>query len=106
MADYKGFTENQLRYLRKCAVSWLNVAEGGKRAGKNVVNILAWSACLETHPDRLHLAAGVSIGTAKMNILDSNGFGLRHLFRGRCRSGKYMEKEALYISRSRLSSCA
>ena len=98
MADYKGFTENQLRYLRKCAVSWLNVAEGGKRAGKNVVNILAWSACLETHPDRLHLAAGVSIGTAKMNILDSNGFGLRHLFRGRCRSGKNMEKEALYIS--------
>ena len=41
---------------------------------------------------------GVSLGTAKMNILDSNGFGLHSLFDGRCRMGKYMSKEALYIA--------
>ena len=97
MASYKGFTDSQKRYMANCRESWLNVAEGGKRAGKNVINILAWSISLETHPDRLHLAAGVSIGTAKMNILDSNGFGLRYIFQGRCRSGKFMEKEALYV---------
>ena len=32
-----------------------------------------------------------------MNILDSNGFGLEFLFRGRCRSGKYKERDCLYI---------
>ena len=95
---YAPFCEKQLRYIRECQTHWLNVAEGGKRAGKNIINILAWAICLETHPDKLHLAAGVTLAAAKMNILDSNGFGLRFLFDGRCRVGKYMDKEALYIT--------
>ena len=32
-----------------------------------------------------------------MNIGDCNGFGLEHLFRGRCRWGKYKDSEALFI---------
>lgn len=95
--SYAGLTERQARYIRRSRGCWLNVAEGGKRAGKNVINLLAWADCLERHPDRLHLAAGVSLAGAKMNILDSNGFGLRHLFAGRCRTGRYMEKDALFI---------
>lgn len=95
--SYAPLTEGQARYIRRSADCWLNVAEGGKRAGKNIINLLAWAACLEGHPDKLHLAAGVSLGSAKMNILDSNGFGLMHLFAGRCRVGKYMAREALYI---------
>ena len=95
---YAPLNEKQAKYIRDCADSWLNVAEGGKRAGKNIINLLAWAGCLENHPDRLHLAAGVSLGSARMNILDSNGFGLRSLFDGRCRMGKYMSKEALYIA--------
>ncbi len=95
--DYAPFSTKQLDYIQKAQSSWLNVAEGGKRAGKNVINILAWAMALENHPDRIHLAAGVSIGTAKMNILDSNGYGLRNVFNGRCRSGRYLDKEALYI---------
>lgn len=95
---YAPFCRKQARYIRECQTHWLNVAEGGKRAGKNIINILAWAICLETHPDKLHLAAGVTLAAAKMNILDSNGFGLRFLFDGRCRVGKYMEKEALYIT--------
>ena len=94
---YAALNEKQARYIRESARCWLNVAEGGKRAGKNITNLLAWADCIERHPDRLHLAAGVSLGTAKMNILDSNGFGLRYLFDGRCRMGKYMGKEALRI---------
>ena len=90
--------EKQARYVGACGSHWLNVAEGGKRAGKNIINLLAWALCLERHPDKLHLAAGVSLAAAKMNILDSNGFGLRYLFAGRCRVGKYMDKEALYIA--------
>ncbi len=94
---YAPFERKQIEYIRRSRESWLNVAEGGKRAGKNIINLLAWAAALENHPDKLHLAAGVSLGSAKMNILDSNGFGLQYLFHGRCRQGQYLKKEALYI---------
>ena len=89
--------EKQAKYIKGSRDAWLNVAEGGKRAGKNIMNLLAWAMCLEKHPDKIHLAAGVSIAAAKMNILDSNGFGLQYLFAGRCRKGRYMDKEALFI---------
>ncbi|MBQ9198363.1 MAG: phage terminase large subunit [Clostridia bacterium] len=95
--SYSPLNEKQARYIKQSTGCWLNVAEGGKRAGKNIVNLLAWASCLENHPDSIHLAAGVSLGSAKMNILDSNGYGLRFLFEGRCRMGRYMSKEALFI---------
>lgn len=59
---------------------------------------MAWCEALEFHPDKLHLAAGVSVASAKLNIIDSNGFGVKYRFEGRCRSGKYQERDALYIS--------
>ena len=52
---------------------------------------------LETHPDRLHVAGGVSNSSARLNIVDSNGFGLANCFDGRCYQGKYQERDALYI---------
>ncbi|WP_416330577.1 phage terminase large subunit [[Clostridium] innocuum] len=58
---------------------------------------MAYGAVLEDHPDRLHLVAGVTLATAKMNVIDSNGFGLKHIFKGRCREGKYEERDALYV---------
>ena len=96
--DYAPLNQKQINYIRRCSTSWLNVAEGGKRAGKNLINLLAWAGTIEKHPDKLHLAAGVTIAQAKMNILDSNGFGLRFMFDGRCRVGKYNDKEAIYIN--------
>ena len=96
-SKYAPFCEKQAKYIRHSLDSWLNIAEGGKRAGKNVMNIAAWAACLENHPDKLHLAAGVSISTAKLNIIDSNGYGLLNLFRGRCREGQYEDRDALFL---------
>lgn len=96
--NYSPLNQKQIDYILRCQESWLNVAEGGKRAGKNLINLLAWAACIEKHPDKLHLAAGFSISTAKMNILDSNGFGLRFMFDGRSRVGKYNDKEAIYLN--------
>jgi len=98
MTKYAPFCSKQVKYLMRCYNNWLNIAEGGKRAGKNVLNIMAWCDILETHPDKLHLAAGVSVASAKLNIIDSNGFGMLNWFDGRCRSGKYQERDALYIS--------
>jgi len=97
MIKYAPFCEKQVNYLKRCYDNWLNVAEGGKRAGKNVLNIMAWCEILETHPDKLHLASGVSVASAKLNIIDSNGFGVKHWFKGRCREGMYQQREALYI---------
>lgn len=97
MSNYAPLCQKQVDYLGRCYDNWLNVAEGGKRAGKNVLNIMAWCEVLETHPDKLHLAAGVSVASAKLNIIDSNGFGVQNWFAGRCRSGKYQERDALYI---------
>ena len=77
MIPYAPLTKSQSEYIRRSQGSWLNVAEGGKRAGKNIINLIAWAASLETHPEKIHLAAGVSLSAARMNILDSNGFGLK-----------------------------
>lgn len=96
--EYSPLNQKAIDYIVRCQDCWLNVAEGGKRAGKNIMNLLAWAATIERHPDKLHLAAGVTIAAAKMNILDSNGFGLRFMFDGRSRVGKYNDKDAIYIN--------
>ena len=61
MIKYAPFTVKQANYIRRCQSCWLNVAEGGKRAGKNIINLVAWAAALDTHPDKIHLAAGADI---------------------------------------------
>ena len=97
LEGYTNFTTKQSEYLRRSLGCWLNVAEGGKRAGKNILNIIAFAMNIESHPDKLHLAAGVTIAAARLNIIDSNGFGLRYFFAGRCREGRYEGKAALIV---------
>lgn len=91
------FTQNQVAYFRRSLHSWFNVAEGGKRGGKNVLQVLAFCTALQTHPNRLHLIAGVSQANARLNIVDCDGFGIANFFEGRCREGKYKEKPAVYV---------
>lgn len=97
MNPYAPFTQRQIDYLHRCAISWFNVAEGGKRGGKNVLNILAWCIDLETHPDKFHLAAGVDQSSARINILECDGYGVKNYFGGRCKIGKFEKKDCLYI---------
>lgn len=97
LIDYAPLNEKQVGYIARAYNSWLNVAEGGKRAGKNIINLIAWAAVLDSHPDRLHLAAGVSQSAARMNIIDSDGYGLQWIFQGRCRFGQYNGRDALII---------
>lgn len=53
---------------------------------------------LEVTPDKIHLATGSTAANAKLNIGESNGFGLEHIFRGRSRWGKFKGNECLYVS--------
>ena len=91
------FTQRQYEYFLRCINSWFNVAEGGKRGGKNVLQTLVFCSLLETHPNRIHLVSGVSGATAKLNILDCDGYGLLNYFEGRCREGKYKDRDCVYV---------
>ncbi len=91
------FSANQKAFYDRALRSWFNVAEGGKRGGKNVLTTMAFCRRLEEHPNKLHLVAGVSIATAKLNILDCDGFGLLNYFSGRCKEGKYKNRDCLYV---------
>lgn len=92
------FSENQNTFFWRCFDNWLNVAEGGKRGGKNVLITMAYCSILEKHPSKLHLIAGVSTTTARLNILDCDGYGMTNFFEGRCREGQYKNRDCLYIN--------
>lgn len=96
--QWKPFSDKHKQYIKAALVSRMCVAEGAIRSGKTIDHCIIAAAYLETCRDKIHLASGSSIGNAKLNIGDCNGFGLEHLFRGRCKWGKYKDNDALYIS--------
>lgn len=94
---WKPFSKKHKRYIKNALGNKMNVAEGAIRSGKTIDHCIIAQMYLETCPDKIHLASGSTIANAKLNIGDCNGFGLEHLFRGRCRWGKYKDNEALYV---------
>jgi PBSX family phage terminase large subunit len=95
--QYADFCEKQVNYINKCQTSWLNVAEGGKRGAKNVTNGLAFCIALENHPDKLFLIGGYDSTSARLNIIDCDGYGVLNYFEGRSREGKYKNRDCIYI---------
>lgn len=91
------FGKKHIDYIRKCANSTINVAEGAVRAGKTVDNVYAFAHELRFTKDRIHLATGSTVANAKLNIGDANGFGLEYIFRGQSHWGKYKDNDCLYI---------
>lgn len=94
---WQNLSPKHKRYIRKALKCKMSVAEGAIRSGKTIDHCIIAMLKLETCKDKIHLASGSTIANAKLNIGDCNGFGLEHLFRGRCRWGKYKDNEALYI---------
>lgn len=92
------FGEPHKEYIRKCRDCTFNILEGAVRSGKTVDNVFAFAHELKTTPDKIHLATGSTMGNAKLNIGDCNGFGLEWIFRGQCRWGKYKDMDALIIN--------
>lgn len=95
--NYK-FNDKHIKYMQRASKSTYNIAEGAVRAGKTVDNILIFSLLLETTEDKFHLASGATVGNAKLNIGACNGMGLENIFRGRCRWGKHLDNEALFVN--------
>lgn len=94
---WKPLSRKHKEYIKNALQSKMSVAEGAIRSGKTIDHCIIACIYLETCPDKIHLVSGATIANAKMNVGDCNGFGLEHLFRGRCRWGKYKDNEALYI---------
>lgn len=95
--EWQPFSLKHKRYIYNAMRCKMSVAEGAIRSGKTIDHCIIACMFLEKCKDKIHLASGSTIANAKMNIGDCNGFGLEHLFRGRCRWGKYKDNEALYI---------
>ena len=91
------FSEKHKQYIKNAPNYRHLVAEGAVRSGKTIDHCIISAMYLEKCPDKFHLASGSSMPNAKLNIGECNGFGLEHLFRGRCRWGKYRSNEALFI---------
>ena len=46
----------------------------------------------------MHLIAGYDSTSARLNILDCDGYGILNYFAGRCREGKYKNRDCLYLN--------
>lgn len=92
------FSEKHKLYIHNGYKNKMSVAEGSVRGGKTIDNCIIAMMYLETCEEKIHLASGSTLPNAKLNIGDCNGFGLEHLFAGRCKWGKYKSNEALYIN--------
>ena len=91
------FSPKHRAYIKNALKVKMSVAEGAVRSGKTIDHCIIAAAYLETCPDKIHLASGSTLPNAKLNIGDCNGFGLEHLFRGRCKWGKYKDNECLRL---------
>lgn len=91
------FGPEHKEYIRNCHGNMYNVLEGAVRSGKTVDNIYAFAHELMITPDRIHLATGSTMGNAKLNIGDANGFGLEWIFRGQCKWTRYKDMDALVV---------
>lgn len=96
--EWGEFSGKHKKYIKNAYLNKMSVAEGSIRSGKTVDHCIIAAMFLEVCPDKIHLASGSSLPNAKLNIGDCNGFGLEHLFKGRCHWGKYKSNEALYIN--------
>lgn len=91
------FSQKHIDYIVASKDNKANVAEGAVRAGKTIDHCIMFALNLEYTPDKIHLASGSTLANAKLNIGECNGFGLEHLFKGRCHWGKFKDNEALFI---------
>ena len=96
--DVKPFSKKYVDYYTRCFHNQINCLEGAYRAGKSVINIFSFANHIDNCEDRIHLVSGASIATARLNVADCNGLGLKYLFRGRYKTGEYEGNECLKIT--------
>lgn len=105
MDNWLPFTTKTSGYIKNTFNNTYNVAEGAIRSVKTIGNVISFAGNLERSPDYLHLASGYTAATAKINISESNGFGLERIFKDRHRLGKYKGIDCMYIQTKHGEKC-
>lgn len=95
------FSDKYIGYYQRCKVNRINCLEGAYRAGKSVINVFSFASYLDICEDTIHLVSGYSVASARLNVSECNGLGLKYLFGGRCRAGTYERNECLFITDKR-----
>lgn len=91
-------SQKHIDYCVEAMKNKISVAEGAIRSGKTIDNCIIFSLLLCISRDKIHLASGSTLPNAKLNIGECNGFGLEHIFKGKCKWGKFKENDCLYIT--------
>ena len=95
--QYAPFSPAYRKFFEESKTHRYNVLTGGYRAGKSVLNCFCFSYYLNNCTEKLHIIAGATISTAKVTLIDGNGYGLLSIWGNRAKLGKYENNEALYI---------
>lgn len=90
------FSQRQHEYIERSKTARFNIAEGGYRAGKNVMNVYAFCREVDKSQGRLHMIAGRSVAEAFNLIGDCDGLGIYNYFHG-SRAGQWDRKPAIFI---------
>ena len=68
MTPFKPFSKKQREYILAARDNTFNFAEGAVRSGKTICNVVAFALALNKSPDKLHLATGVTLAAACLNM--------------------------------------
>lgn len=80
------FSPKQKELIRKPFLHCLDVCEGSPRSGKTFAATARFALHLIKSRDRTHLVVGYSAEQAYRLIMDGDGYGLLHIFRGVCKT--------------------
>ena len=80
------WSEKQQLFIRSGFNHTLDWLEGTPRSGKTTAGIMRFAKHLLMTRDNIHLVTAYSAEQAYRLIMDGDGFGLLHIFRGYCRT--------------------
>lgn len=98
--DILEFNDKYADYLANTTCHEFNYLVGAYRSSKSVFNCLAFATHIDICKDDLHLVCASTVASAKTIVEDGNGLGLRYIFGGKYRPGKYKGNDAGYITTS------
>ena len=80
------YSDKQRDFIRKPYTHCLDVCEGSPRSGKTFAATARFALHLLKSRDATHLIVGYSAEQAYRLIMDGDGYGLLHIFAGKCRT--------------------
>lgn len=80
------YSEHQREFIRGPFAHTLDVCEGSPRSGKTFAATARFALHILKSRDTTHLVVGYSAEQAYRLIMDGDGYGLLHIFAGKCRT--------------------